>query len=111
MSARLFYDMDCSLDPLKGKTIVFVGYGNQGRAQALNLVSESSVLLNDLRLIMEQHDTVKFENLSPAPKIVIANNEDSYSINANEDGFGFTTDWNKAASEADVLFLLVPDQV
>jgi hypothetical protein len=62
-------------------------------------------------LIMEQRDTVKFDNLSPAPKIVIANNKDSYSSKANEDGFEFTADWNKAASEADVLFLLVPDQV
>lgn len=39
MPARLFYDKDCSLEPLAGKTIVFIGYGNQGRAQALNLVS------------------------------------------------------------------------
>jgi len=38
MAARLFYDKDCSLEPLKGKTIVFIGYGNQGRAQALNMV-------------------------------------------------------------------------
>ena len=38
MAARLFYDNDCSLEPLKGKTIVFIGYGNQGRAQSLNMV-------------------------------------------------------------------------
>ena len=37
MTARLFYDKDCSLEPLAEKTIVFLGYGNQGRAQALNL--------------------------------------------------------------------------
>ena len=43
MSARLFYDKDCSLELLKGKTVVFIGYGNQGRAQALNLVSYCSV--------------------------------------------------------------------
>jgi hypothetical protein len=40
MSARLFYDKDCSLKPLEGKTIVFIGYGNQGRAQALNLAGD-----------------------------------------------------------------------
>jgi len=39
MPARLFYDKDCSLEALRDKTIVFIGYGNQGRAQALNLVS------------------------------------------------------------------------
>jgi len=43
MTARLFYDKDCSLEPLKSKTIVFVGYGNQGRAQALNLVCPPAV--------------------------------------------------------------------
>ena len=43
MSARLFYDKDCSLELLKGKTVVFIGYGNQGRAQALNIVSFGSV--------------------------------------------------------------------
>jgi hypothetical protein len=42
MPARLFYDADCPLDPLKGKTLVFVGYGNQGRAQALNIVGDPS---------------------------------------------------------------------
>jgi len=30
---------DCPLEALRDKTIVFIGYGNQGRAQALNLVS------------------------------------------------------------------------
>ncbi|KAF2477019.1 IlvN-domain-containing protein [Lindgomyces ingoldianus] len=94
MAARLFYDKDCPLDCLKGKTIVFIGYGNQGRAQALNL-----------------RDTFKSEQLEPTPKIVIANIKDSYSSKAEQDGFGFTSDWKAAAAEADVLFLLVPDQV
>ena len=39
MPARLFYDKDCPLEALRDKTIVFIGYGNQRRAQALNLVS------------------------------------------------------------------------
>jgi len=94
MSARLFYDKDCSLASLAGKTIVFIGYGNQGRAQALNL-----------------RDTLKNESLSPAPKVVIANRKDTYASQAEEDGFGFTTDWAQAAAEADVVFLLVPDEV
>ena len=37
MTTRLFYDKDCDLSNLTGKTIVFIGYGNQGRAEALNL--------------------------------------------------------------------------
>lgn len=44
MAARLFYDKDCSLEPLKGKTITFIGYGNQGRAQALNLVCSQDLV-------------------------------------------------------------------
>lgn len=58
-----------------------------------------------------QRDTIKIENVSPAPKIIIANSKDSYAKTADADGFGFTTDWADAASQADALFLLVPDQV
>ncbi len=35
--ARIYTDKDASLEPLKGKTIAVLGYGIQGRAQALNL--------------------------------------------------------------------------
>lgn len=60
---------------------------------------------------MLQRDTIKSENISPAPKVVIANIKDSYAAKADEDGFGFTSSWADAAEQADVLFLLVPDQV
>jgi len=35
--AKIYYDADMSLEPLQGKTVAIVGYGNQGRAHALNL--------------------------------------------------------------------------
>jgi ketol-acid reductoisomerase len=35
--ARIYRDQDASLDPLVGKVIAVIGYGSQGRAQALNL--------------------------------------------------------------------------
>ncbi len=35
--AKIYYDKDASLNLLKEKTIAIVGYGNQGRHQALNL--------------------------------------------------------------------------
>ena len=35
--AKIYYDRDVKLTPLRKKTIAVVGYGNQGRAQALNL--------------------------------------------------------------------------
>ena len=57
-----------------------------------------------------KRDTINAEGISPI-RIIIANKNDGYSKTAEADGFGFTTDWQSAASEADVLFLLVPDQV
>ncbi len=33
---KVYFDEDASLDPLRDKTIAVVGYGSQGRAQALN---------------------------------------------------------------------------
>ena len=35
--AKVYYEKDANLDLLKGKTIAIIGYGNQGRHQALNL--------------------------------------------------------------------------
>lgn len=35
--ARIYYDKDVRLDPLKDKKVAVIGYGSQGRAQALNL--------------------------------------------------------------------------
>jgi hypothetical protein len=58
-----------------------------------------------------QRDTIISEFLFPPPKIVIANNKDSYGGKAVEDGFEVTSNWEEIASAADVVFLLVPDQV
>lgn len=35
--ARIFYEKDCDLNYLKGKTVAIIGYGSQGHAHALNL--------------------------------------------------------------------------
>src|ERR1039457_1830839 len=35
--AKIFYDKDCNINDIKDKTIAVVGYGIQGRGQALNL--------------------------------------------------------------------------
>ncbi len=40
--ARIFYQKDCDLNVLKGKTVAIIGYGSQGHAHALNL-KESGV--------------------------------------------------------------------
>lgn len=35
--AKIFYEQDCNLQKLKGKTVAIIGYGSQGHAHALNL--------------------------------------------------------------------------
>ncbi len=37
MDARIYYQQDCNLSLLEGKTIAIIGYGSQGHAHALNL--------------------------------------------------------------------------
>ncbi|MBQ5459673.1 MAG: ketol-acid reductoisomerase, partial [Rhodocyclaceae bacterium] len=34
---QVFYDKDCDLSLIKGKTVAILGYGSQGHAHALNL--------------------------------------------------------------------------
>ena len=36
MANRIFYQEDCNLSLLDGKTIAVIGYGSQGHAHALN---------------------------------------------------------------------------
>ena len=40
--AKIYYQQDCDLNVLKGKTVAIIGYGSQGHAHALNL-KESGV--------------------------------------------------------------------
>ncbi|KII93747.1 hypothetical protein PLICRDRAFT_403513 [Plicaturopsis crispa FD-325 SS-3] len=84
-----YYDADADLGLLSGKTIVFLGFGNQGAAQAQNL-RDSGI---------------------PNESILIANRDDAYAADAASKGFKVEHDFGKAAAVADVLFLLVPDQV
>jgi len=37
MANRIFYQADCDLNKLNGKTVAIIGYGSQGHAHALNL--------------------------------------------------------------------------
>jgi ketol-acid reductoisomerase len=83
--ARIYYDRDADLSVLKGKTVAIIGYGNQGRAQALNL-RDSGV------------------------KVVIGGIRDATLEQAEVDGCP-TMSVAEAAEAGDIICLLIPDEV
>jgi ketol-acid reductoisomerase len=85
MSAPIYYDKDADLSIAQNKRLAFIGYGNQGAAQAKNL-RDSSVR-----------------------EIVIGNREDSYKEAALAEGFRVMP-IAEAAGWGDVVFLLMPDE-
>ena len=84
--AKIYYDNDASLDVLKDKTVAIIGYGIQGRGQALNL-RDSGVNV----IVSELEGTPNFEQ-------------------AKQDGFE-PIDVKKAAKKADVIQILTQDHV
>ena len=47
--AKMYYEKDCDLSKLDGKTIAIVGYGSQGHAHALNLRDSGCNVIVGLR--------------------------------------------------------------
>ncbi|MFX0015930.1 MAG: NAD(P)-dependent oxidoreductase [Promethearchaeota archaeon] len=85
MDAKLYHETDGDLDVLEGKTVAIIGYGNQGRSQALNM---RDVGIN----------------------VVVGNRKDDYRVRAEKDGFP-TFEIFEATKMADALFLLIPDEI
>jgi len=81
---ELVKDHDVSLEPLEGKTVAILGYGNQGRAQALNL-RDSGI------------------------EVIVGNRDDDYRKVAQEDGFT-PIKLSEAAAAADVIAVLTTDE-
>ena len=83
--AVIYHEDDADLSALAGQTVAVVGYGNQGRSQALNL-RDSGV------------------------DVVIGNLRDSYHAQAEADGFTVLP-IEEASARAGIVMLLVPDEV
>lgn len=85
MNMKMYYDRDCNLSLLKGKTVAIIGYGSQGHAHAQNL-KESGV------------------------QVVVGLYEGSKSWkSAEEAGLKVMTS-EEAAKAADIVMILVPDE-
>ncbi|MBC7130139.1 ketol-acid reductoisomerase [Candidatus Bathyarchaeota archaeon] len=82
--AKVYYDSDVDLEPLKGKTVAVIGYGSQGKAQAKNM-KDSGV------------------------NVILGLRPDGASWKAaSEDGFQVYT-ISEAADKADIVHMLIPD--
>ena len=84
--ARIFYNEDCNLALLEGKTIAIIGYGSQGHAHALNLKESGA-------------------------HVIIGLYEGSKSWKrAEEQGFTVYTA-AEAAKKADIIMILINDEL
>jgi ketol-acid reductoisomerase len=83
--AKIYRDDDVDMSVLSGRRIGVIGYGNQGRAQALN---------------------IRDSGFDP----MIGNRADGYKDKAILDDFEVHS-ISRVADEADVILLLVPDEV
>ncbi len=82
----VYTESDAELSVLDDRTIAIVGYGNQGRAQGLNLRD------------------------SGVDDVIVGNRKDESWEQAEADGFPVYP-MAEAVGRADVVFLLVPDEV
>lgn len=83
---KVFFDKDASLDAIKDKTMAIIGYGSQGRAQALNLRDSGLKVIVGLRSGGSSWERAKLDGFEvyPIPD---------------------------AVKKGDIIFILVPDMV
>jgi ketol-acid reductoisomerase len=84
--ATLYFDKDADLSVLENKTIAIIGYGNQGRAQALNLKD------------------------SGFDSVIVGSSKDPAQHQATKDGFNVLSIAD-TSKQADIIFILIPDEV
>jgi ketol-acid reductoisomerase len=85
INAALYSKADANLACLQDCTIAVIGYGNQGRAQALNLRDSGA-------------------------RVIIGNLPDKYADFARMDGF-HVYDISSAVAQAVIVVLLIPDEI
>ena len=84
--AKMYYEKDCNLDVLNGKTIAIIGYGSQGHAHALNLRDSGCNVIVGLR---------------PGGKSWPVAEKDGFEVYSVAD----------AAKKADIVMMLINDEV
>lgn len=84
--ATIYYDKDADLSILKDKVIAVIGYGNQGRSQALNMRD------------------------SGVKQVIVGSMHDESWDKAQADGFE-AYPIEEACEKADIIFMLIPDEV
>ena len=84
--AKVYYDKDADLNLLKGKVIAIIGYGNQGRGQALNLKDSG------YEVVVGLHEGSKSRARAEADGVRVASVAD-------------------ATKAADIIMILAPDNL
>jgi ketol-acid reductoisomerase len=84
---RVYYDRDCDLNLIKGKNVLIIGYGSQGRAHAMNLKDSGA---KNLRVALR-------EGSSTAKKV-------------EADGLEVMT-VSEGAAWADLMMMATPDEL
>ena len=83
--ARVFYESDCSLQLLQGKTVAIIGFGSQGHAHAMNLKDSGVNVIVGLRANSARRASAE-----------------AYGIPVYETA--------EAAKKADIIMMLTPDE-
>ncbi|TFF98400.1 MAG: hypothetical protein EU547_01670 [Promethearchaeota archaeon] len=85
MSIKIFHEADGNISVLENKLIAVLGFGNQAKAQALNMRDSG---LN----------------------VIVGTSKDEYKVRATEDGFQVFS-LEEAVKQAEIIFLLISDDI